>query len=151
LGPDKVRAFTYSHLTYSLYNCLPLCIMFAAPTTALDLTRLEKVVQAVTGENVSGWELMKMGERAATMARFYNGILGAGRGDDALPPRLMAQAEPPEAGGAAPPGFVARDELEKGLDLFYGLMGWDEGGRPTEAKLQELDLGWLSPKGAGSA
>ncbi len=139
----KVRAFTYTHLTYSLFDCLPLCIMFAPPTTGFDLTRLERLVQAVTGTNISSWELMKIGERAATMARFYNNALGATAADDTLPPRLLGPAEAPEPGGVAPPGAVSREEFDVARALFYGLMGWDEQGRPREAKLHELDLGWL--------
>ncbi len=143
IDPAKVRAFAYTHLTYSLFNCLPLCIMFAPPTTGFDLGRLERLVQAVSGTAISSWELMKIGERTATMARYYNYFLGARAEDDTWPERLLAPAEPPEPGGVAPPGAMSRDEMEAARALFYGLMGWDEQGRPTEAKLQELDLGWL--------
>ena len=150
LQPAKVRAFTYTHITYSLYNCLPLCNVFAPPTTGLDLTRLTRVVAAVAGPGISSWELMKIGERAATMARHYNTALGATADDDRLPARLLAQAEPPEPGGAAPPGAVSAEELAQGLALFYAQMGWDGKGRPTPAKLHELDLGWLAKEeGAG--
>jgi len=86
---------------------------------------------------------MKMGERAETMARFYNSALGAVADDDTLPERLFAPAEPPEPGGTAPPAAVSREALEAAKRLYYGLMGWDERGRPLAAKLHELDLGWL--------
>lgn len=143
LGPSKVRAFTYTHLTYSLYNCLPLCTMFAPPTTGFDLGRLERLVRAVSGLDISSWELMKIGERAETMARVYNYALGATDEDDRLPDRLLEPAEPPEPGGVAPPGAVSGEELDQARRLFYGQMGWDHRGRPTRAKLYELDLGWL--------
>ena len=29
-------------------------------------------------------------------------------------------------------------------DLYYRMVGWDEAGKPTRAKLQELALGWLA-------
>lgn len=143
LAPEKLRAFTYTHLTYSLYNCLPVCNMMVAPTTGLDLARLERVVQAVTGWNVSAWELVKIGERAETMARYYNWASGASAADDRLPERFFSPAEPPQPGGVTPPGAVDAAALEAARDLYYGFLGWDKDGRPLDAKLHELDLGWL--------
>jgi aldehyde:ferredoxin oxidoreductase len=31
----------------------------------------------------------------------------------------------------------------KAIKLYYGMMGWDKNGVPTEAKLEELGIGWV--------
>mgnify|MGYP001493463660 FL=1 len=37
--------------------------------------------------------------------------------------------------------LVTDEELQLMLDDYYGVRGWDAGGRPTEAKLEELGIG----------
>ena len=34
-------------------------------------------------------------------------------------------------------------DLEKAKKLYYEMMGWDEDGKPTRAKLWDLNLEWL--------
>ena len=35
-----------------------------------------------------------------------------------------------------------KKELDDAIDLLYEMMGWDREGKPTRAKLIELDLEW---------
>jgi aldehyde:ferredoxin oxidoreductase len=39
---------------------------------------------------------------------------------------------------------VATGEVEAAKALYYQMAGWDEDGRPTRAKLEELALGWVA-------
>jgi aldehyde:ferredoxin oxidoreductase len=38
---------------------------------------------------------------------------------------------------------VTPEEVAEAKALYYQMVGWDEEGRPTRAKLVELGLGWL--------
>jgi len=119
---------------------LGVCNFVAGPVLALTLSKLVEVVQAVTGWETSLWELMKVGERAVTMARVFNLREGFGRKDDTLPDRLF---EPLESGALQGKGMDRR-EFEELLTLYYEAMGWDpKDGVPTRGKLAELNLFWL--------
>jgi aldehyde:ferredoxin oxidoreductase len=49
-------------------------------------------------------------------------------------------------GGTLKGKKIDRDEFLKSLETYYEMMGWDpETGVPKRAKLDELDLDWLSP------
>ena len=40
---------------------------------------------------------------------------------------------------------VDPEVLDEAVTMFYGMMGWDEkSGRPTEGKLQQLDIEWVN-------
>jgi len=60
--------------------------------------------------------------------------LGIDRKDDTLPSRLLHLTR--HAGMAA--GVLP--ELDKMLEEYYQLRGWNEKGIPTEEKLKELEL-----------
>jgi aldehyde:ferredoxin oxidoreductase len=83
---------------------------------------------------------MKVGERAATMARSFNVREGFKVDDDNLPDRFSTPFEEgPIAGETLPNSKL--NELKK---MYYGMMGWNiETGVPTKEKLFELDIGWI--------
>jgi aldehyde:ferredoxin oxidoreductase len=139
LGPAKVRNYTHLHFVWSLYNSLGVCNFVAGPVWALPVNQLVEVVKAVTGWETSLWELMKVGERAVTMARVFNLREGFGRKDDTLPDRLF---QPLENGPLKGQG-IDRKEFEEALTMYYEAMGWDpRDGVPTRGKLAELNLFW---------
>jgi aldehyde:ferredoxin oxidoreductase len=39
---------------------------------------------------------------------------------------------------------VSLDEVDDAKRLYYQMVGWDEDGRPTRPKLEELALGWVA-------
>ena len=133
LSEEKVRALYYVSTWNHLYNSLGLCqFMPYSPNQVVDLVR------AITGWNVSLWELMKVSERGQQMARLFNLRCGFTRRDDRLPDRIH---EPFADGPLAGVG-VNRDDFARALALYYGMMGWDSEGHPTHARLAELGLGW---------
>ena len=83
-------------------------------------------------------DYLRIGERAATLARAYNLREGWRAADDTLPKRFSdAFTSGPLAGTA-----VSRDALAAATQEYYRLMGWDETGVPTRARLSELGVEW---------
>jgi aldehyde:ferredoxin oxidoreductase len=54
-----------------------------------------------------------------------------------VPPKLLV----PLKGGTSNGVAVTIEEVEEAKALYYRMAGWDEDGRPTRAKLEELALG----------
>jgi aldehyde:ferredoxin oxidoreductase len=136
LGPDKVRATLYNSMGSITINCLCMCSM---PGWSND--ELATIVKAATGWDVTGYELLKVGERAMTLARVFNMREGLSIEDD----RLSERSYGPTIGGALADGGIDREELREAVHTFYGMMGWDrETGLPTADKLSELGVGWAA-------
>ncbi|MEM2406697.1 MAG: aldehyde ferredoxin oxidoreductase C-terminal domain-containing protein, partial [Sulfolobales archaeon] len=97
-------------------------------------------LSAVTGWDIAKEEFEKIGERIYNAERAFN-VLSFEDGEqyDTLPKRLLE--EPMPEGPAK--GHVVR--LSEMLPEYYSLRGWVRG-RPTRAKLEELDLKWLADK-----
>jgi len=79
---------------------------------------------------------MKVGERITTMARVFNVREGFTKKDDWLPERFFHS----KTSGALSETAVDPAKLEKVRSTYYEMMGWDENGVPTRAKLEELDV-----------
>jgi aldehyde:ferredoxin oxidoreductase len=140
LSPAKVRLFVYLQQIWGFHDVLDWCIFTAVPEfRAISLNQLAEVVGAVTGWKTSLFELMKAGERGVTMARAFNVRYGFSAADDSLPERFF---EPMRA-GTLKGHFIDRQAFEQALSLYYGMLGWDENGVPTRARLEELGIGWV--------
>ncbi len=140
LNPEMVRYAVYSQTMISALDSVCLCKFVYGPAWQLyNLDQWLQALRAVTGWNVTWWELMKVGERRLNMLRAFNAREGAGAEVDTLPPKLTI----PLKGGATDGYAVTREEFEAARALYYQMRGWDEAGRPTAAKLHELGLGWL--------
>jgi aldehyde:ferredoxin oxidoreductase len=84
--------------------------------------------------------LDRVGERIVTLERCFNVREGFSRDQDTLPRRMLE--EPLKNAGPAT-GEVYRS-FDRLLDEYYAALGYDQQGRPTESKLQELGLGWAA-------
>jgi aldehyde:ferredoxin oxidoreductase len=136
LGPDKVRATLYNSMDSIMQNCLAICTF-----TGWSLRELSDMVRAATGWDVGEYELLKVGERAMTLARTFNMREGLTAQDDQLCPRSYG----PTRGGALADGGIDTEELHQALQTYYVMMGWErETGVPTVEKLQELGVGWAA-------
>ena len=116
----------------NIFNALGLCkfLLFGR----IGPTKITEWLNQVTGWKLTPAELLTIGERLHHLKRMYNVRLGINRKDDTLPPRLLALArDDGMAAGVLP-------ELDKMLEEYYHLRGWDENGIPTEEKLRELGL-----------
>jgi aldehyde:ferredoxin oxidoreductase len=64
-----------------------------------------------------------------------------GRRDDELPDRLYEPLETGVLAGKA----LDRDQMQRSLDWYYEMMGWDvETGTPRPARLEELNIADLT-------
>ena len=140
LDADKTRMMFYSQQYFSLMDTLTVCAYGFGTLFMYDMDQLVETVKAITGWNVSSWELMKVGERRTNMLRAFNAREGFSAKEDTLPDRLF---EPlPE--GPSKGLHVDRKEWEQSKRDYYAMAGWDiESGNPTPGKLLELGLEWI--------
>jgi aldehyde:ferredoxin oxidoreductase len=142
LGAEKVRFATYTQRFYSMMDTLGLCQFVYGPAWCLyGPTETVEMVKAVTGWDVSLYELMKVGERRLNLLRLFNAREGFSRKDDRLPKKFFKPlvGTGPTAGVAVNP-----QEFEAALDLYYQLNGWTADGVPTPAKLADLGIAWAA-------
>jgi len=141
LNAEKVRYALYTQYFYSCLDTVPVCQFVWGPAWQLyGPNQLVEAVRAATGWDVSLWELMKVGERRLNLLRAFNAREGVGAEADTVPPKLLT----PLQGGASDGVAVTAEEVEAAKAIYYRMAGWDESGRPTRAKLEELALGWVA-------
>ena len=104
LGPEKVRATLYNTISAVMQNCLTMCFF-----PGWSLREMADMIKAATGWDVSEFELLKVGERALTLARVFNMREGLTAEDD----KLCERSYGPTQGGALAEGGIDRDELRR--------------------------------------
>jgi aldehyde:ferredoxin oxidoreductase len=135
LGPAKARLYVYMLLNKSVNNSLAMCAFMP-----YSLDQMVDQVRAVTGWNVSAWEVLKATERALAMARVFNAREGFTADDDNLPERFFE----PLAGGTLAGRAIDRDQFYQTREVAYDMLGWDrQMAAPRRWKLFELGLDWV--------
>jgi len=135
LNAHKVRAYIARSHWQWMRNHLSLCMFI--PWTRDQLLQL---VRGITGWDTNYYELLRAAERGVTMARAFNMREGLSRADDSLPKRMAL----PHVTRSLNEKPITSEALSAALTLYYGMMGWDpQTGRPTEAKLHDLDIAWV--------
>lgn len=89
-----------------------------------------------------GWTLetvMSAGERMWTLKRALNNMFGLTRANDRLPKRLLTPLDGGPSAGSAP-------DIDLMLSEYYKVRDIDERGRPSRAKLESLNLGFMAEK-----
>jgi aldehyde:ferredoxin oxidoreductase len=96
-----------------------------------------RMINAVTGWNLSLHDVERIGERIWNLERAFNVREGVSREQDTLPYRVMYEPVPEgmHKGMHCPP-----EELQAMLAEYYALRGWTPEGVPTQEKLQSLGL-----------
>jgi aldehyde:ferredoxin oxidoreductase len=100
--------------------------------------QIREAVACVTGWPATERDLMRVVERGVTLARIFNIREGFSERDDALPKRF---AETPSDG---PLKGIDSGKFAEARKTYYRMMGWDESGVPTPARLEELEIGWAA-------
>lgn len=96
---------------------------------------MAKIINAVTGWDCTGAEILKTGERIINLERLYNLREGLTKKDDSLPNRMLK--EPMHSGEGQ--GEIIH--LQKMVDKYYEVRGWNrESGTPQDQKKEELSL-----------
>ena len=116
------------------YDCLGVCKFSRKLYEVADLA---DTVRLMTGRELTVEEMFRVGERVTAIRRLFNCREGFTRKDDTLPWRVMNE---PIKEGPSKGHIVTEEELQHMLDDYYNVRGWDEDGRPTEAKLEELGI-----------
>jgi len=102
---------------------------------------MKDLLNAATGYSFSMEDYWKSAERIYTLERSYNLANGFTRADDTVPPRMYKEAL---SVGAAKGAILKEDEINNLLDKYYSDRGWDKNGVPTEVRLEELGLDFVS-------
>ena len=74
------------------------------------------------------------------MFKAFNVREGFTTDDDWLPPRMFESI----TSGPRKGSKFSEDEFKQMRELYYKMQNWDNEGRPTQAKLIELDIEWVS-------
>ena len=133
----KARIIKLQEDVNAVADSLTACkfIFFAA-----TVEEYSRVLAAVTGEDFSGRELMKIGERICFQERIMNAQNGFTAEDDDLPRRFFEETERADADGLKP---IPREDFLQARAAYYKVRGLDENGLPSAQKAEELGLGNL--------
>ena len=135
LSAAKVSNARASHL-FALFLDSLVCCQFL-PWTMTDHVN---IVRAATGWEYTVHEAIKLGERVENLARIFNIREGITAAEDRLPQRFFGGTRR----GALKNKGIDREAMQAAIKTYYSMMGWDENGRPTPAKLQELGVAWAA-------
>jgi aldehyde:ferredoxin oxidoreductase len=133
LNGEKVRMYKYQMEMRILANCLSICQF-----PPWKFSEYVDLTQAVTGWDISLFELVKVAQRTLNLARIYNLREGFTKADDWLPSRFFD----PQTSGALSETSVETRQLRQAIDTYYEMMGWNKDGIPLEGTLNELGIGW---------
>ena len=135
LSGDKVRLLAYYANWMHFLNSAVACY-FVMSLGRVGFERTSRLVNAATGWNTSVFEILKVGERAANLARVFNMREGFTSKDDDMPERFFT----PHGSGPLPVA-LDRKAFEKAKQMYYDMMDWPEGS-PSPGKLAELGVAW---------
>ncbi len=96
----------------------------------------------ITGIDYSEKDLYMISERIWNLTRMFwvREVDGFGRQYDMPPGRVYKETI---ADGPTKGGIFEKEKIERMLDEYYRLRGWDENGIPKREKLKELGLEWV--------
>ncbi len=90
-----------------------------------------------TGRTFTSYSLWEASDRIETQIRLCNVREGSSRRDDTLPYRILYEPMPE---GPPKGQCIGKEGLEKMLNEYYELRGWDEMGIPKETTLRRYGL-----------
>ena len=143
LGPEKVIFARKTQHLCSLLDSLNLCQFTSGPSWQLyGPEEIVKIVQAVTGWDVTLEELLTVGERRLNLMRSFNAREGIDRNQDTLTEKFFQKSL---TGGPSDGWKVDKAEWEAAREEYYRQSGWDVTfGTPTRPTLERLALGWVA-------
>ena len=99
----------------------------------LDVSVFSKLYESVTSIKMYSKKLLEAGNRIHTLERYMNTREGIDRKDDTLPDRFLKEGRTNDPKNRVVP-------LEKMLDKYYKLRGYDENGIPTDETLKKYGI-----------
>jgi aldehyde:ferredoxin oxidoreductase len=138
LSAQKISILTYYSNWMHFLNCA-VCCFFVMSQGLVGFERTAELVRAVTGWNTSVFEILKVGERSANLARLFNLREGFTSEDDTMPERFFTG----QASGILEGIRLDPEEFQRGIEYYYDLMSWPKG-IPSQGKLGELGIDWAA-------
>jgi aldehyde:ferredoxin oxidoreductase len=135
LGPAKVANTKAAHC-FALFLDSAVRCQFVPWMMHDDV----EIIRAATGWDYTVYEAITLGERIENLARIYNYREGITVADDKLPKRFFSGTRQ----GALKNKGIDAKAFQNAIKTYYAMMGWDEKGKPTQAKLEELGIGWAA-------
>lgn len=140
LEEGKAELVKYYEELRAFQNSMEICTFTPYCGSARgQVPKIDKYLEffnAVTGNDLTAREALKIGERIVNLDRAFNLREGLTPGDDSLPERMLKEPLPD---GAAKGQVV---NLKYMLDRWYELRDWDKvSGIPSRTKFTELGLG----------
>ena len=103
----------------------------------IPLDDYSRYLEAASGESVSKEHFQEVAERVETLIRIFNNREGFTRKDDTLPYRTLHEPLPD---GPAKGQCIGEENLNRMIDEYYALRGWDASGIPKEETLRRHRL-----------
>jgi len=115
-------------------DSLGVCVLGAR---GIGIDEMVRIITTMTGWNFNSKKLLEAGERIYNVERLIAVREGITRKDDTLPPRLLTEVLPR---GPSKGVHLRKEDLDRMLDEYYVIRGWDRNGKPKKAKLEELGI-----------
>ena len=127
---EKVKAYYYDTAFKHVLDSAVICHFY--PYLYRNL--LEAFQAAAGWEDMTIEEINQIGQRITTMARMFILREGSTHDDDLLSKRALL----PLPDGPIQGRTIEKSEMEKGMQFYFKLKGWDADGVPTQSSLEEL-------------
>ena len=121
---------------YAITEGLGICVFTSTAGYFMTAPLMAEFFEAMTGRPMDEAQFMWLGRRTVTLEKCFNIREGLARADDTLPWRLMHERplDKPEAHNSP-------ERLDRMLDQYYGLHGWDlESSWPYKETLLSLEM-----------
>lgn len=138
---DKAKLVVYYERLQAIVDSLGICLLCSnwGGPDQLDPEDLAELYSVAVGREVTGEDLMFIGERIHNVEKAFNVLhAGFGREDDYPPSRFMVE---PIRSGPARGEVLDKAQFDRMLDQYYEIHGWDKGtGWQKKAQLEGLGL-----------
>ncbi|HLX78758.1 MAG TPA: aldehyde ferredoxin oxidoreductase C-terminal domain-containing protein, partial [Acidimicrobiales bacterium] len=135
-GPAHVAAAVESENRAAVMDSMILC-KFLRGVFVRPFEEWGRLLQLVTGWDVSEGELKTTAERIVLSKRLFNQREGWTRADDWLPERFLSESLELESGRTA---ALPAERLREMIDVYYVARGLDQEGTPSQGRMSELGL-----------
>ena len=145
LESGKVEFARVTQYLYSFMDSANLCQFVWGPSWQLyGPEHMIKMINAVTGWDISVKEALEVGERRLNMMRAFNALNGIDSQHDRLSDKFVNK---PLHGGPSDGWHVDKAALESAITEYYHQSGWNEkSGIPSRDTLNRLGLDWVADK-----
>ncbi len=142
----RAEIVTWHEDIYAVSDALGYCAFATTAAYGVDEQVLAETFSTATGVSLSAEQIMKAGRRIVTLERCYNFREGWSRLCDTLPWRFVNEKAVDLAEKTPGPARLRQEDLDRMLDEYYRLNGWDvASGLPARETVEELGLAFTLP------